>query len=115
MSNALLPLLISLIAGAHGIADDYALCVAEAEAGPELRVDTVGDDGKALGLWQWHEPSIRQVLDEMGVERDWAQRGDPRLDPVVSTVAAMWAMSERERRHWWRRADEMCREWREGN
>lgn len=56
----------------------------------------VGDDGLAVGLWQWHMGSWAYVRDKMGESQE-----DERLDVYESTRTAMFALGALGLHHWW--------------
>lgn len=84
-------IIIRLLAMLYGVNPDYAVCIAQHES--EFDQFAIGDSGEAAGLWQWHEPSIRLAMAHGRLAWDWERQGDPRLDVVMSTAAAMEAMS----------------------
>jgi len=55
----------------------------------------IGDDGRAVGLWQWHLGSWEFVREHMGEPTT-----DLRSDPVESTITAMYAWDMGLAR-WW--------------
>jgi hypothetical protein len=63
--------------------------------------EAVGDHGRALGLWQWHKPSIELVLEDMDWDWDWEEDGDPRANVYVSTIAACHAIENMDLGRWW--------------
>jgi len=67
-----------------------------------LDAGAVGDDGAAVGLWQWHLSSWECVRAHMNAPLD-----DLRADAWESTRTAMYAMGELDLYHWWS-TDEKC-------
>jgi len=88
-----------VLAERAGVSPNMAVCILLRESGGHTWA--VGDGGRAVGAWQWWEPSIRLVMDDMGVSWDWEAYGDPRLDLVMSTEAAMHAMGRMGLWRWW--------------
>jgi len=97
--------MIEHVARAMGVNPEYAVCIAKAEAGPELDPRVEGDNGRALGLYQWHYPSWVHVRQHMGLSTD-----DLRGDPVQATVTAVWAWKHGYR-HWWSTAPQCGGAW----
>jgi hypothetical protein len=81
------------VAGAMGVDADYAACIVQHESAWDP--SAVGDQGRALGLWQWHEPSWQHVRAKMGLSTE-----DRRTDPVASTSAALYWI-RRGHADWW--------------
>jgi len=93
---------VEICADIYGLEPIGCRCIvgAESDWNPNAR----GDNGDALGLWQWHEQSIRFALRDMGIVWDWEEE-DPRLNVWASTLAACHAMS----RGWdWWTTRELC-------
>lgn len=76
-----------------GVDPRAANCVCYHES--EFRVDVVGDQGRAVGLWQWHLPSWKAARRMMGLPET-----DLRHDATESTRTALWAMANGYE-HWW--------------
>ena len=95
-------LLIRYMAGAMGVNPDYVACI----VGHESRYDVmaVGDDGMAIGLWQWHIGSWEYVRGKMGLPLE-----DRRADPVESTITAIYAIDRLGLARWWT-ASSLCEE-----
>lgn len=77
----------------YGISPQLAACVWQKECGGDWRA--VGDNGLALGGWQWHLDSWRWARMHMGLDMD-----DRRLNPEEATRTAMWQMANGYP-HWW--------------
>ena len=107
MSATQAMLVVALVFQMHGLSPDYGVCIVTEES--HWNASAVGDDGAAVGYWQWHKGSINWALADMGIAWDWEAQGDPRLDVHVATVAAAHMMCEGYA-HWWSRADRICRE-----
>lgn len=105
MSRLLIAIAIELFSNLYGVPQQYAECVCAAES--RYDANAVGDNGRALGPWQWHVPSWTETRLEMGLDPDPALRADP----VESTVTAFYAMSH-GKYHWWS-TDAGCRALRE--
>lgn len=82
------------LAGLYGVDPELALCICRRESSFNNRA--VGDEGKAVGLWQWHKPSWDHVRRSMDLSTL-----DHRANIVESTEAAMYAMSVLGLHHWW--------------
>ena len=95
-------LLIRHTAGAMGVDADFAVCIAWHES--RYDVMAVGDDGMAIGLWQWHLGSWEYVRGKMGLPLE-----DRRNDPVESTITAIYAIDRLGLAHWWT-ASSLCEE-----
>lgn len=63
---------------------------------PRWDPEETGDDGAAVGLWQWHLESWLLVRQHMGASLE-----DLRADPVESTRTAMYAWSVMGLQRWW--------------
>ena len=68
----------------------------------EFDPTAVGDNGRARGLWQWHEGSWIHVRRTMGASTE-----DRRDEPLEATVTALWWIKQGYG-HWWT-ADRYCR------
>jgi hypothetical protein len=68
-----------------GMAPSYALCIVSAES--HWNPNAVGDNGDAVGLFQWHLESFYQIRREMGLPEI-----DLRADPRAATEAFMYAV-----------------------
>jgi len=77
----------------------YNICFLESRCGPQA----VGDGELAVGLWQWHKPSIEYVLRKMveAGELEEMPEGDARKNIWLSTQAAMYAMGRLGLYRWW--------------
>ena len=95
--------MIEHVAEAMGVNPEYAACIAYHES--RFDSDAVGDQGRALGLYQWHYPSWVHVRQHMGLSTD-----DLRGDPVQATVTAVWAWKHGYR-HWWSTAPQCGGAW----
>jgi len=84
----LLTVLIVTTALQFGVDPDYALCIAEAES--NLNPTATGDFGNAKGLWQFWTPLWGETMAKLG----WDYGPEYRTDPAISTIAAMYLMSE---------------------
>ena len=91
--------LVRELAPAFGVAPDRAACIVMRESGWDPAA--VGDDGAAVGLWQWHLRSWRHVRRAMGRSIE-----DRRADPLESTVTALWWIGQGYG-DWWT-ADRHC-------
>ena len=78
----------------HGQDAALALEVVRRESGWDP--DAVGDQGRAVGLWQWHLLSWCYVRRVMRVDG-----ADLRRDPVEATRAAMYAWRVMGLTRWW--------------
>lgn len=87
-------------AEAMGVDADFAACVVRHES--EWDPAAIGDQGRAVGLFQWHRPSWRHVRRAMGLSIE-----DRRHDARESTVTALWAMNNGYA-DWWT-ATAICR------
>ncbi len=95
MSVAAIKTLIISLAMVFNVRAPLALEICQLEA--DFNPAAVGDEGKAQGLWQWHLASWEHVRGKMG-----RPLMDERLDPVESTLTAMYAMSELDLYRWWK-------------
>jgi len=86
--------MIRLVARAYGVHPGLAVIIARRES--SFDPDAVGDNGDAVGLWQWHWKSWHYVREKMGLDTF-----DGRADPWESTVTAMYAMSVLHLYRWW--------------
>jgi len=75
---------------------DPRLALAIARRESAFNPNAIGNDGKAVGLWQWHLPSWIHVRRHMNLPSD-----DCRLDIAKSTQTAMFAMGILHLYHWW--------------
>ena len=71
----------------------FALCVARHESSFDALA--VGDDGDAVGLYQFLLPTWQMFRKKMGLPQD-----DHRLDVDENVKTAMWAFANGYRRHW---------------
>lgn len=99
-------LAILLAAKMYGVSPEYMLCVASYES--DFRPAAVGDNGKAVGLYQWHKPSWEYVRGKMGEDPD----PELREGPTEAAQTAAYAMGELGLYRWWS-TDHLCREYRE--
>lgn len=94
-------------------ADIYSLdakkcrCIMREES--RYNPNAIGDMGLAVGLWQWHEESIKTALRDMGIVWDWRENGDPRLNVWASTLAACHALNQGW--DWWATQKGCDRSW----
>ena len=88
---------VEICAHIYALDTEDCRCIINRES--EWKVNAVGDNGDAVGLWQWHEESIRTAFWDMGIGWDWKDNGDPRLNVWASTLAACHALSKGWR--WW--------------
>ena len=85
-------LMVQLLAPMYGVDPAFAAEVVRRES--DWDIVAVGDDGDAVGLWQFHKPAFETGYRlEFGSEVDWSG-ADMRLDPVVSTRVALRLMQE---------------------
>lgn len=94
--NLGLEVVIGEIAEAFEINPEIALRVVEYETAGTWDPNIPGDDGEAIGLWQWHLESWLMVRKHMG-----ASLKDLRSDPIDSTITAMYAWKVMNLQHWW--------------
>lgn len=92
--------MVRQLAPAFGVDPERAACIVRLES--EWDPGAVGDDGAAVGLWQWHPESWRHVRTAMGASVE-----DRRADPVESTVTALYAIGRLDLGRWWT-ADRYC-------
>lgn len=92
---------VDICADIYQVDDELCGCIIEWES--DWNPNAVGDNGKALGLWQWHEESIKCALRGMGIVWDWGENGDPRLNVWASSLAACHAISQGW--DWWSTQD----------
>jgi len=86
--------MIRTLATAYGVHPGLAVIIARRESNYDP--NAIGDDGFAVGLWQWHLESWRHVRLDMGLDTY-----DLRRDPWESTITAMYAMSVLHLYKWW--------------
>ena len=86
--------MIRMQASVFGVDAGLAIQICRLESG--FNPDAVGDNGDAVGLWQWHKGSWNYVRQRMDRPIDW-----PREDPWESTLTAMYAMGVLNLYHWW--------------
>jgi len=77
----------------YDIDDAYALCVAQRESSFDQAA--IGDDGNAVGLWQFWLPTWEIFRKKMNASVD-----DQRDNLQESTRTAMWAFANGYARHW---------------
>ena len=73
---------------------NYASCIVAHES--EWNPNAVGDDGQAVGLWQWHLDSWEYVRKRMGKDTT-----DLRADPFASSMTALFAIGRLDLGSWW--------------
>ena len=95
--------MIEHAARAMDVSPEYAACIAYHES--RFDPEAIGDQGRAVGLYQWHYESWAHVRRQMGLSTD-----DRRDDPVEATVTAMWAWRNGYR-HWWSTAPRCKEAW----
>ena len=95
--------LIDYAAEAMGQNAAYCQCIAYHES--RYDANAVGDDGMAIGLWQWHLESWEYVRGKMGLPME-----DRRADPVESTITALYAIDKLGLAHWWTTSS-LCEEY----
>lgn len=81
---------IEICADIYDVNGETLGCIVEWES--QWNPNAIGDNGKAVGLWQWHEESIKTAFRDMGIRWNWAD-GDPRLNVWASTLAACHSLS----------------------
>lgn len=86
--------LIRATALRYGVDPELAIVICRRESSYDEFA--IGDNGLAVGLWQWHLTSWEHVRAKMG--KDTLDR---RTDLVESTEAAMYAMGELGLYEWW--------------
>ena len=77
--------LVETMALDYGLAPRYAACICQRESGFDAQA--VGDQGKAVGLWQWHLPAWQTIRRAMSLSE-----ADERADAIASTQTALWAL-----------------------
>lgn len=91
---------IAFWAGYYGVDTEVANELCFLESG--FNHNAIGDDGKAVGLYQWHEGSLEYVEDKMkesgDIPKDYTL---DRNDIHDSTRAAMYAIAELGLEDWW--------------
>lgn len=95
---------IEICTDIYGVDGETLGCIIEWES--QWKPSAVGDDGKAVGLFQWHEESIEVALRDMGICWQW-EKGDPRFNVWASTLAACHAINQGW--DWWS-TQEKCEE-----
>jgi len=91
---------LAIIVLIHGLAPSYgvnpyvaqAICRRESAFNPLA----IGDNGDAVGLWQWHLSSWEFVRAKMGRSLE-----DDRADEIESTETALYAMGILGLSRWW--------------
>jgi len=86
-------IMVRQMALAFGVEPERAACIVRLES--QWDPMAIGDDGAAVGLWQWHLASWRHVRARMGLSLE-----DRRHDPVASTSVALWWIRQGYG-HWW--------------
>ena len=100
-------LMVQLLAPMYGVDSEFATEVVRRES--EWNIYAVGDDGDAVGLWQFHKPAFETGYRlEYGAEVDWSAP-DMRLDPEVSTRVALRLIQEGYV-EWWTAARQLMNE-----
>ena len=82
---------IEICAEVYGLDAKKCRCILWEES--RYNLNAIGDNGKAVGLWQWHEGSIKTALRDMDIVWDWGD-GDPRLNVWASTLAACHSLAK---------------------
>lgn len=83
----------------------YFSCIVQHESG--WNPQAVGDNGAAVGMWQWHIGSWQHVRNQMALPLN-----DERDDPIQSTLTAAYAIGVLGLDDWWAAAGE-CRHYQE--
>lgn len=86
--------LIRSLALVYGVDQSVAVTICRLESA--FNPLAVGDDGEAVGLWQWHLKSWEHVRKRMGRSLE-----DDRADPLESTETALYAMGVLGLSRWW--------------
>lgn len=93
--------LIFFWASVYGVRFDYAteICRLESSFDP----NAVGDNGAAIGLYQWHDTSMMYVLRKMKEDGEIQHipKYDARREVNLNIRAAMYAMGELNLDKWW--------------
>jgi soluble lytic murein transglycosylase-like protein len=84
---------VEIYSNLYGVDEDLALCVLARESNG--RSEAVGDNGKAVGPWQFHVRTWESFRKEMG-----ENTVDLRTDPFESTRTAIWAFYNGYGFHW---------------
>jgi soluble lytic murein transglycosylase-like protein len=77
----------------YGIPEEFALCVADRES--RFDPQAVGDDGDAVGLYQFHLSTWQHFRTRMGLPTD-----DLRLDARSAARTACWAFANGFQQRW---------------
>ena len=80
-----MPAMVAQMAAERGVDVDRALACVTAES--TWDADAVGDEGDAVGLWQFHEGTWSWAAELTG-RAGWASP-EMRRDPVASTIVAL--------------------------
>lgn len=91
---------IEVCANIYSVDGETLGCIIEWES--QWNPNAVGDDGLAVGLFQWHEESIKIAFRAMGIVWDWEEE-DPRLNVWASTLAACHSLNKGW--DWWTTQD----------
>lgn len=91
-----------------GIPAAFLVCVSRLESG--MRLDAVGDNGRARGAFQWHQGTFAWAARGAGYGPDVAGNWQRYAHhPVIGTRAAAWLMSQGGASHW--SVTPRCRGW----
>ena len=85
MGVVTMPGVVATMAAERGVDVTRALATVTAES--TWDADAVGDEGDAVGLWQFHEPTWTWACEYTG-HAEW-QAPEMRRDAVASTVVAL--------------------------
>jgi len=77
----------------YGVPEDFALCVADHES--RFDPHAIGDDGDAVGLYQFHLSTWQHFRTRMGLPAD-----DLRLDAREAARTACWAFANGFQQRW---------------
>ncbi len=83
--------LIKKWANIYDVPVDLAVEIADCES--ELKVDAVGDSGKAYGVYQFHKPTFKEFSEKLGVKLDYMNTED-------NVRLAMWGLANEKGHHW---------------
>ena len=79
----------------YNVDEEFLVCIARAESA--LNPNAVGDEGLALGLFQWHAPSWILMREAMGLSA-WTWL---RLDANESAKTTAYAIGVMKLDRWW--------------
>ncbi len=94
-------LMIQALAPAFGVDPRLACEIVRLES--SFRPWAIGDDGLAVGLWQWHYQSwvyVRRQMAKAGFDITEIE-ADKRADIFESTITALYAIGQMGLGHWW--------------